>query len=173
MVIDFHLPCSRGPVARPPLILTKRPPSGRWLQPINDRAVLSTRRRDLLRDLDGQLQGRGRLRTRNTRLAARACTLDKGRELKFEWFAVFDLGSVTPNLFADAAIDLAALILIIEREVRIFLKNSNLTHPLGADAARGHVCHAAVFKMEPRVWDVFGLAEHGSAHGVDPPQRRA
>ena len=153
-------------------MLTKRPPAGRWLEPTNGRAVLSTRR-DLLRDLDGQLQGRGRLRTGNPRLASRACAFDERRELKFEWFAVFDLGPVTPNLFADAAIDLAALILIIEREIRVFLKDSNLAHPLGADAAGGHVCHAAVFKMESRVCDVFALAEHWHADGVDTPQRRA
>ena len=86
---------------------------------------------------------------------------------------MFDLGSATPNLFADAAIDLAALILVIEREIRVFLKNSNLAHPLGADAAGGHVCHAAVFKMKPRVCDVLAIAEHGHADGVDTPKRRA
>jgi hypothetical protein len=54
------------------------------------------------------------LRTGNARLASCVRAFDKRRELKLEWFAVFDLGSVTPNLFAYPTIDLAALILIIE-----------------------------------------------------------
>ena len=94
-------------------------------------------------------------------------------ELKLEWFAVFDLGPVTPNLFADAAIDLTALILIIERDIRVFLKNSDLAHPLGADAAGSHVCHATVFKVKSRVCNVFALAEYGHADCVDTPERRA
>src|SRR5215211_9359551 len=85
---------------------------------------------------------------------------------------MFDLGSVTPNLFADAAIDLAALILIIEREIRVFLKDSDLAHPLGADAAGSHVCHATVFKVESRVCNVFALTKHGNADRVDTPNRR-
>ena len=85
---------------------------------------------------------------------------------------MFDLGPVTPNLFADAAIDLAALILIIEREIRVFLKDSNLAHPLGADAAGGHICDATVFKVESRVCYVFALAKHGYADRIDTPKRR-
>src|SRR6478672_2985069 len=138
----------------------------------NDRAVLSNRR-DLLGDLDSQLQRRGRLRTGNTRLSSGACAFYEGRELKLEWFAVFDLSPVTPNLFADAAINFAALILIIERDIRVFLKNSNLAHPLGTDAAGGHVCHATVFKVESRVRNVFALAQHRHADCVDTPKRRA
>ena len=108
---------------------------GRWLQ---QNGALSTRR-NLLRDLNSQLQRRGRLRTRNARLAPRACAFNKRRELKLEGFAVFDLGSVTPNLLPYATIDLASLILIIEREIRVLLKDANLTHPFGADAAGGHI----------------------------------
>jgi len=125
----------------------------------------------LLRDLNGQLQRRGRLRTGNSRLASRACAFNKRRELKLEWFVVFDLGSVTPNLFADAAIDLATLILVIEREISVFLKDSNLAHTLGADAAGGHICDATVFEVKSRVCDVFALAEHGHADCVDTPKR--
>src|SRR4029450_2037508 len=94
-------------------------------------------------------------------------------ELKLERFAVFDLDPVTPNLFSDASINLAALILIIEREICVFLKDSNLAHPLGADAAGGHICDATVFKVESRVCNVFALAKHGNADRVDTPKRRA
>src|SRR5262245_6204748 len=86
---------------------------------------------------------------------------------------MFDLGSVTPNLFADTAIDLSALILIVEREIGVFLKDPDLAHPLGADATGGHICDATIFKMKPRVGNVFGLAEHGHADRVDTPKRRA
>ena len=86
---------------------------------------------------------------------------------------MFDPDPVTPNLFSDAAIDLAALILIIERQIRVFLKNPDLTHPLGADAAGGHICDATVFEVEPRVCNVFAAAEHGHANRVNAPERRA
>src|SRR4029450_8432757 len=154
-------------------MLSKRPPirirqatarqARRWLQ---QKAVLPTRL-DLLRDLNSQLQRRRRLRTGNTRLASGACAFDERRELKLERFAVFDLDSVTPNLFSDAPIDLAALILIIEREIRVFLKNANLAHSLGTDAAGRHIRDATVFKVEPRVCNVFAVAENGHANRVN------
>src|SRR5437762_5198800 len=109
--------CSHGPTARPRCIVPKKPLTGRRLQRPDEQAVLTTRR-DLLGDLDCQLQRGCRLRTGNPWLAPGACAFDERSELKLERFAVFDLHSVTPNLFSDAAIDLAALILIIEREIR-------------------------------------------------------
>src|SRR5215471_11193801 len=67
------------------------------LQHTSERAALPTQR-DFLRDLDCQLQRRRSLRTRNARLASRACAFDERRELKLKRFPVFDLDSVTPNL---------------------------------------------------------------------------
>ena len=85
---------------------------------------------------------------------------------------MFDLGPVAPNRFADAAIDLAALILIIERDVRVFLKDSNLAYSLGADPTRGHICHTTIFKMQSHIGDVFTPAKHWHADGIDAPQGR-
>src|SRR5437879_13868701 len=82
--------------------------------------VLSTRL-DLLRDLNSQLQRRSGLRTGDARLAPRGCTFYERRELKLERFAVFDPDPVTPNLFSDAAIDLAALFLLFLRKIRVLL----------------------------------------------------
>src|SRR6266487_192020 len=135
------------------------------------RETLSTRR-DLLRDFNRQLQCRCRLRTGNAWLASRARTFDERCELKFEWFFVFNAGSVAPNLFSNASVDFAALILIIERDVRVLLKNANLAHALRTDAARGHVCYTTVFEMQSHVGDVFTTAKHRHAHRINTPQRR-
>src|SRR6266540_3881814 len=134
--------------------------------------ILLRTRRDLLRYLDCQLQSRRRLRTRNARLASGNCTFDKRSELEFERFFVFNTDSVTPNLSSNAPIDFAALILIIEREVCVFLKNANLAHPLGTDATGGHIRHATVLEMQSHVGDVFAPAQHGYAHRIDTPKRR-
>jgi hypothetical protein len=85
---------------------------------------------------------------------------------------MFNADSVAPNLSSNAPIDFTTLILIIEREIRVFLKNANLAHPLGTDAARGHICHATVFEMQSHVCDVFAPAKHGHAHRINTPQRR-
>src|SRR5436189_3955091 len=135
------------------------------------RETLRTRG-DLLRDFNRQLQCRCRLRTGNARLASRVRTFDERSELKFQWFFVFNAGSVTPNLFSNAAVDFAALILIIERDVRVLLKDANLADALGTDAARGHICHASIFEMQSHVGDVFTPTKHGHAHCVNTPQRR-
>src|ERR1051325_3843812 len=83
-----------------------------------------------------------------------------------------DLGPVPPDLLTDTPIDLAALILIIEREICVFLKDSDLAHPFGADAAGGHIRNATIFKVKPRVSDIFAVAEHGYTDRVDTPKRR-
>src|SRR5437016_14442167 len=102
--------------------------------------LLLPTRRDLLCDFDCQLQRRRRLRTGNARLASGACTFDKRPELQFQWFVVFDLDSVTPNLFSDAPIDFAALILIIVLELIIFLKDANLALLIGTNTSREFLC---------------------------------
>src|SRR5437773_12476559 len=96
----------------------KRPATDRWLQ----QAVLCTRQ-DLFSNLDCQFQCRRGLRTGNARLASCACTFNERCQLKFKRFVVFDLDSVAPNSFSDAPITLAALILMIQREIRVFLKS--------------------------------------------------
>src|SRR6266516_875970 len=127
---------------------------------------------DLLCYFDCQLQCRCRLRTGNARLASRARTFDERCELKFEWFFVFNAGSVAPNLFSNASVDFAALILIIERDVRVLLKNANLAHALRTDAARGHICYASILEMQSHVGDVFTSAKHRHSHRIDTPQGR-
>jgi len=71
---------------------------------------------------------------------------------------MFYFDPVTPDLFSDTAVNFAALILIIEREIRILLKDPNLAHPLRADTACGDIRHATVFEMQSRIGDVFALA---------------
>src|SRR5204862_947042 len=106
---------------------------------------LSTRC-DVLRDFDCQFQSRRRLRARNARLASGAGAFDERRELKLEWLLAFNADSVTPNLLSNAPIDFAALILIIEGEVRVFLENEEFAHALGSYAARIHIWHATIFE---------------------------
>ena len=58
-------------------------------------------------------------------------------------------------LAAFAPINFTALILIIEREVSVLLKDANLAHALGTDPAGGDVGHATVFKTDTRVGDIL------------------
>src|SRR5947208_17096274 len=86
---------------------------------------------------------------------------------------MFYLDPVTPDLFSDAPVNVAALILVIEREIRVFLKDPNFAHPLGTDPAGGDIRHTTIFEMKPRVGDIFATAEHRDADRVDTPKRRA
>ena len=86
---------------------------------------------------------------------------------------MFYLDPVTPDLFSDAPVNFAALILVIEREIRVFLKDPNFAHPLGTDPAGGDIRHTTIFEMKPRVGDIFVTAEHRDADRVDTPKRRA
>src|SRR3984893_18868641 len=99
--------------------------NGYSIQRRNASGTLSTRRA-LLRDFDCQIQCRCGLRTGNARLASGARGFDERCELQPEWFLMFYADSVTPTLFSNAPIDFTALILIIEREISVFLKNPNL-----------------------------------------------
>src|SRR5437868_8677253 len=130
-------------------------------------------RRDSLCNLNRHLQCRCRLRPRNARLASRAGAFDKRSKLKLKWFLALDLDSVARNTSPNPPVDFAALILVVEREISVFLKDANLAEPLGTDAAGGNICHATIFKMQPRIGDVFTLAENRYAYRVDTPKRRA
>src|SRR6185437_10632571 len=121
---------------------------------------------------DCQFQCRGGLRTRNARLAPSASTFDKRSELKLERLLALNIDSVARNASPNPSIDLPALTLVIEREICVLLKDSNLAEPLGTDAARRDICHATVFKMQPCVGNVFAPAKNRHAHCVDAPKRR-
>src|SRR4030095_1119162 len=68
--------------------------------------------------------------------------------------------------------EVALLLLIIEREVSVLLKNANLAQPLLADAARGDVRHATVAETQPHIGDVFAAAEHWHTDRIDTLHRR-
>src|SRR6266568_2558379 len=102
--------------------------------------VLDTRA-ESLGDFDRQFQRRRRLEAGNARLASRARAFDERHELTLERFFPSDFDFLARNPPSDTAIDLATLILIIERKIGVLLKHSNLTHPLGTNATRGDVCH--------------------------------
>src|SRR5947199_8368783 len=86
---------------------------------------------------------------------------------------MFYLDPVTPDLFSNAPVNFAALILVIEREIRVFLKDPNFAHPLGTDPAGGDIRHTTIFEMKTRVGAIFVTAEHSAADPVDTPKRRA
>src|SRR5437868_12850500 len=130
-------------------------------------------RRDSLCYLNRQLQCRCRLRTRNARLASRTGAFNKRSKLKLKRFPALDLDPVTHDLFPETPVDFAALILIIEREISVLLKDANLAQALGTNPARGDVCHATIFEMQPRIGDVFTLAKDWHAYRVNAPERRA
>src|SRR6266404_9333315 len=119
--------------------------------------VLDTRA-ESLGDFDRQIQRRGRLESGNARLASRARAFDERHQLTLERFFAFDFDFLARNPPSDTAIDLATLILIIERKIGVLLKHSNLTHPLGTDAAGSDICHASVLEAQPRIGDVFATA---------------
>src|SRR5437667_10894768 len=104
----------------------------------------SVTRGDPLRYFNCQLKGRRRLESRNARLSPGARTFDKRCELTFERFFAFDRDFVTRNPPPNAPIDLAGLILRIQREIRVLLENPDLAHELGTDAARGNLRHATL-----------------------------
>src|SRR5207244_12462878 len=74
---------------------------------------------------------------------------------------------------SSTPIEFAAMILIIEREICVLLKNANLAKALRTDAAGGIICHATIFKMQSRIGDVFAPAKDRHAHRIDAPERRA
>jgi hypothetical protein len=88
---------------------------------------------DSLRDFDSHLERRRRLRARHARLATSGCAFDKGKELALERFFAFDRNSVPRNATVNQSIHITALILIIEREICVLLKNADLAHPLRTD----------------------------------------
>src|SRR4030095_2046621 len=84
-----------------------------------------------------------------------------------------DVHSVARDVSPNPSIDFTALILVIEREIRVFLKDANLAEPLRTDTARGNICHATVLKMQPRIGDVFTAAKDRNTYCVDAQKRRA
>src|SRR5207247_10034828 len=127
----------------------------------------SDTRDDPLCNFNRQLERRRPLNSRNAWLASGACAFDERDELTFERFFAFDLDLIARYPSSGAAIDLTALILIIERKIRVLLKDPNLAHALGTDTARSNVCHAAILEAQPRVRDVFTAAQNRHAHRID------
>src|ERR1700693_4435172 len=112
----------------------------------------------LLCNFNCQLERGNRFKPGNARLASSPCAFDERRELTLERLLARDLDFVARNPSSRAPVDFAALILIIQREISVPLKISNLAHPLGTGAAGGNVRDAAILETHPRVRDVFAAA---------------
>src|SRR6266404_6859049 len=125
--------------------------------------MLLATRCDSLCNFHGQLERGGGLKSRDLRLPTGPGAFDEGSELTLERLAVFDLDLRARDFPVHAPIDFAALILVIEREISVFLKDTNLTHALGTDPARRDIRDATVFETQPRVGDVFAAAQHRTA----------
>src|SRR6202022_1577529 len=93
----------------------------------------------LLCNFNCQLERGNRFKPGNARLASRPCAFDEGSKLTLERLLARDLDFVARNPSPRAPVDFSSLILIIQREISVLLKNANLAHPLGTDAARGNV----------------------------------
>ena len=109
--------------------------------------------------------------TRGAWLRARA--LGEGGQLELQRLVLLHLDLLLGDLRIDLAIDLAALVEVIEREIGVVLEDADLAHLLEADAAGRDVGHAAVFETDARVGDVLALAQHGGADRIDRLDRRA
>ncbi len=72
-----------------------------------------------------------------------------------------------------AAVDFAALILVIEREIGVLLEDANLAHALRTDAAGSDVGDAAVLETQARIRDILAAAQHRHADGLDRLHGRA
>src|SRR5581483_10666239 len=113
---------------------------------------------DLPGDFKRQLKGRGCLLTGDFGLAPLICSFNKRSELQLQRFLVFDGDPVANDLLSQATVNFAGLILVIERQVRVFLKNADLSDALGTDAAGSYIRHAAIFEMQPGISDIFSPA---------------
>src|SRR6266566_266041 len=123
--------------------------------------------RDPLRDFNRQLQRCCRLEPGNARLASGARAFDKGSELTFERLFALDLDLVPRNPASNTPVNFATLILIIEREIYVLLKNANLSHAFGTDATGRYVCYATIAETQPRICNVFAAAQNRNAHRID------
>src|SRR5947207_1326835 len=129
-------------------------------------------RRDSLGDFHRELERGSSMRTRHLRFAPTNCTVDKGGDLLSQRLLFFDRYWFAPDLPPLSPVNLAALILIIERKVGVLLKDANLPHSLGADSTGGDVGNAAARKSQSRVGNIFPAAKDGHAHGIDALDRR-
>ena len=148
---------------------------------------------DTTGDLEGNVEGVGALMAGDLGFVAGAGTLDKGLKFDLERLALGDgdrlshdsmtakirdnggIGSQSdqfsqdgafPFIFAGEAQKVAGLVLIIEREVSVFLEDANLSHFVFADPAGGDIGNAAIFKLQSDIGDVLALAEDRYSHSV-------
>src|SRR5438552_4853795 len=107
------------------------------------------------------------MRAGHLRFAASDRTVDKRGDLLSQRLFFFDCHRFAPDFPALSPVNLAALSLIIEREVGVLLKNANLAHSLRADSTGSNVGNAAARKSQSCVGNIFAATEHGHAHGID------
>ena len=76
---------------------------------------------------------------------------------------------------ARDAIKKSFLHAVIERDVAGIgraAEHADFSHALGADAADGEICYAAIGETQARIGDIFALAQHGNAHAFDADDGR-
>src|ERR1700726_3924098 len=117
-------------------------------------------RGDSLGDFDRELERRGCLKPRNPRFAPGPGTFNERYQLAFQRFLAVDCHFVAQNFPGLTAINFTRLFFVIEREIRVLLKNSDLAHTFRTDAARSHVCHATICETQPRISNIFAAAQH-------------
>src|SRR4029077_7097685 len=120
-----------------------------------------------LSDLYGQFKSSCCLRTGNHGLNTLAATFHKRTEFAPKRLIFFDFDGFTSNHSIDQAKYLPALLLVIQRKIGIFLKDSYFPHFFGAHAACSNVCDAPALKANSGIRDIFPLAENRDSHGVD------
>src|SRR5260370_42203718 len=96
-------------------------------------------RSNSLRDFNRQFQCRSRLKSGDARLAPGARAFDERDELLLQRFLAFDRNFVAGDLSGFTTIDFAALFFVIEREIGVFLKNTDFAHSLRTNSTRSHI----------------------------------
>ena len=155
---------------------------------------------DLAGDLEGEFEGGGGFASADLGLRAGAGAGDEIGQFALERLHLFDLDRFAHDAFAGEfgddggvgghaeqfaqqraflfvvagqAQQVAALVLVIEREIGVLLEDADLAQFVLADAAGGDVGHAAVLEADAHIGDVLAIAQDRHADGIHLHPRRA
>ena len=162
--VEFFHRCGLVKLVRPKHDLPERQASAR---PVHGPRSSPNSRLYPLRNIHRELKRGGRFEPGNLWSQTGARAFDEGEQLPLERFLLLDLDLGTLDSAADLAINFASLVLVIEREICVFLEDANLPHSLGTDSTRGDVGHAAILETKPRVGDVFAPTQDRHADRID------
>src|SRR2546423_58668 len=130
-------------------------------------------RTDSFCDFDRELERGGGLEAGNSWGAAGGGAFDESGQLALQWFFALNLDFVAFQPLRGPSIHFPGLVLVIERQIHVLLKDADLAHLLGTDPAGSNIRDAAVLETNPRVGDVFALAQNWHADGVNALHRRS